>query len=96
MALFVSKKMNKLRDKDITKLSIVTEIPESILVKLASLNLLNHVTALDMLILKDWRHIAYLPEAKTYSTKQKINTFGMVVNCFQNLCRFASETTQFM
>jgi DNA-directed RNA polymerase subunit RPC12/RpoP len=61
--------MIHLREKDLHKLSAVTQIPFEELCKLSAMCLLNEPIAVDLLIVKDWRK---LKAGKRYTRKQII------------------------
>lgn len=61
--------MNRLREKDINKLSAITQIPGQSLELLSSMKLLDVPTSTDLLILNDWKA---LKKTKQYTTSQII------------------------
>ena len=58
----------KLREKDINKLSSVTQLSTEVLLKLASMNMIDVIEARNLLILTDWR---ILKRGKRYTTSKK-------------------------
>jgi hypothetical protein len=67
----------KLREKDINKLSGITQIPTETLQKLEAMNLLDEMEVRNLLILTDWRA---LKRGKRYNTTQIV---GALVNEYQ-------------
>lgn len=69
----------KLRDKDLNKLSGITQISVETLKKLESMNLLDEIEVRNLLILTDWRKLK-LKQDKKYTTAQIV---GAIVNEYQ-------------
>ena len=47
--------MIRLREKDIEKLSIILQLPQYTIEKMAAMNLINDSLAVDMLMVYDWK-----------------------------------------
>lgn len=63
------KKMIRLREKEIEKLSIILQLPQHNLEKVASMGLINEPVAIDMLVVYDWKK---LKRDGKYTVKQII------------------------
>lgn len=59
--------MIRLREKDIEKLSIILQLPQYTIEKMAAMNLINDSLAVDMLMVYDWKK---LRSSKRYTVKQ--------------------------
>lgn len=59
--------MIRLREKDIEKLSIILQLPQFAVEKMAAMNLINDALAVDMLVIYDWKR---LKKNKKYTVKQ--------------------------
>lgn len=59
--------MIRLREKDIEKLSIILELPQYAIEKMAAMNMINDALAVDMLVVYDWKK---LKRDKKYTVKQ--------------------------
>lgn len=59
--------MIRLREKDIEKLSIILQLPQYTIEKMAAMNLINDSLAVDMLMVYDWKK---LKNTKKYTVKQ--------------------------
>ena len=59
--------MIRLREKDIEKLSIILELPQYAVEKMAAMNLIYDALAVDLLMVYDWKK---LKRSKKYTVKQ--------------------------
>lgn len=89
--------MIRLRQKEIDKLSIITQLPQHDIEKMLAMGLVNEPIAIDLLVVYDWKRLkkekkytvkqitqALMNEYDISRTKVQSAAYGVVI-CFQSL-----------